>query len=573
MKMGELQMKRYLSFLLATALCLLLIIPMVQAAELEAEEKNAIYAALLDADIATLRQAIDTQLITCEELTAYYLQRIDTYNETYNCFITLCDDALEKAREKDQLLAEGKAEGLLFGIPIVVKDNIHVEGYLTTNGLKKSSSKVSTKTAEVVENLLAEGAIILGKTNLRKEADSAENSYSYAVGHTKNAYNPNLSPGGSSGGSAVATSLNFAAASLGTDTRSSLRIPAALNGCVALRPSKGLVSQDGLIVLSKRRDTAGAITRTVLDQAIMLDAMLGTDFTENLNSDALEGLRIGILKNLADNPDADPEVIAAFQQAVENLKSCSVTVIEVTMPKMHTLAGAVSTDTTKKPIEAFNEAFQDFLKKKDIAAVIFPTYMHTPHYIGTDENGKNWDNVDQEWINNCKDLSPGSGSPEISIPIGTHSRGAGIGMEITAARGCDQLLLDIAYSYTQRFDHRVIPAGTPDLYADFFVSDLQTLVSEYEAGTWPIPETVPTEPPTEPTTVPTTVPATEAPTTAPETVPSTAAPTSLTSETQPAEEKTPDYATLAVSGAVAAISLGSVIVLLAQHRKKEQVSQ
>ena len=390
MKTGELQMKRYLSLLLATVLCLLLVCPVVQAEELEAEEKNAIYAALLDADIATLRKAIDCGLITCEELTAYYLERIDTYNDTYNCFITLFDDALEKAREKDQLLAEGKAEGLLFGIPIVVKDNIHVKGYLTTNGLKKSKSKVSTKTAEVVENLLAEGAIILGKTNLRKEADSAEDSYSYAVGHTKNAYNPNLSPGGSSGGSAVATALNFATAALGTDTRSSLRIPAALNGCVALRPTKGLVSQDGLIVLSKRRDTAGAITRTVLDQAIMLDAMLGTDFTENLNGNALEGLRIGVLKNLAENTDADPEVMAAFQQAVENLKSCGATVIEVTMPKMHTLAGAVSTNTTNKPIEAFSDAFQSFLKKKNIVAVIFPTYMHTPHYIGTDENGKNF---------------------------------------------------------------------------------------------------------------------------------------------------------------------------------------
>ena len=100
MKTGELQMKRYLSLLLATVLCLLLVCPVVQAEELEAEEKNAIYAALLDADIATLRKAIDCGLITCEELTAYYLERIDAYNDTYNCFITLFDDALEQARKK-----------------------------------------------------------------------------------------------------------------------------------------------------------------------------------------------------------------------------------------------------------------------------------------------------------------------------------------------------------------------------------------------------------------------------------------------------------------------------------------
>ena len=100
-------MKRYLSLLLAAVFCLLLVCPMVQAEELETEEKNAIYAALLDADIATLRKAIDCGLITCEELTAYYPERIDAYNVTYNCFITLFDDALEQARKKDQLLAEG----------------------------------------------------------------------------------------------------------------------------------------------------------------------------------------------------------------------------------------------------------------------------------------------------------------------------------------------------------------------------------------------------------------------------------------------------------------------------------
>jgi hypothetical protein len=269
----------------------------------------------------------------------------------------------------------------------------------------------------------------------------------------------------------------------------------------------------------------------------------------------------------------DTEVSFEKEKAVENLKSCGATVIEVTMPKMHTLAGAVSTNTTNKPIEAFSEAFQSFLKKKDIVAVIFPTYMHTPHYIGTDESGKNWDEVDQDWINNCKDLSPGSGSPEISIPIGIHSRGAGIGMEITAARGADQLLLDIAYSYTQRFDHRVIPEGAPDLYKESYVSDLATLVAEYEAGTWPVPETVPTEPTTEPTTVPTTVPETEAPTTIPETVPTTAVPTTVLPEIQPPAEPTPDQMILAISGGMAVISVGTLILLLTRRRKKEKVTQ
>lgn len=571
-------MKRYFSLLLAAVFCLLLVCPMVRAEELETEEKNAIYAALLDADIATLRKAIDCGLITCEELTAYYLERIDAYNETYNCFITFCDDALEKAREKDRLLAEGKGEGLLFGIPIVVKDNIHVKGYLTTNGLYIADSKKSKVNAEIVENLLAQGAVILGKANMSVEANSAKNSISRSVGETKNAYSVYLRSGGSSGGSAVATSLNFAAASLGTDTRSSLRIPAALNGCVALRPTKGLVPQDGIILVSRRRDTAGTITRTVLDQAIMLDAMLGTDFTEKLNGNVLEGMRIGILTTLSEHKKADPEVTAAFQQAVENLKSCGVEIIEVSMPSLSKLSEAVDGSTSNTEIKAFAKKFEQLLEKNEISAVIFPTYLHAPQYTGKDANGKNWNKVDQLWLNNCKDLSPNAGIPEISIPIGIHSRGAGIGMEIAAGRNEDQLLLDIAYSYTQRFDHRVIPAGAPNLYEDAYVSDLAALVAQYEAGTWPVPETVPTEPPTEPTTepatVPTTVPETEAPTTIVETeIPTTASPTTLAPETQPANEQTPDITTLAVSGSVAVISVGTLIILLTRRRKKEKITQ
>ena len=223
----------------AALLCLLILVGVLPGAASAQEEtvkvpinKEAVLAGLYEADLTSLREAIVEGFITSEELTQYYIARIAQYNAPYNCFITMCEDAMDKAREKDALLKEGKAEGALFGVPVVIKDNLDLEGYHTTNGYKKKDSQIAKSNAKVVDALLKEGAVIIAKTNMSTGAMRAEYSRSQVAGDTKNAYSKYLSPGGSSGGSAVATSLNFAAASLGTDTNSSLRYPAVLNGCV-----------------------------------------------------------------------------------------------------------------------------------------------------------------------------------------------------------------------------------------------------------------------------------------------------------------------------------------------------
>ena len=293
-------MKRLFAVILCLLFCLSFI-PAVQAEEEITVEKNALLSALIDADIATIQEALTLGLITSEELTAFYLERIETYNKPYNCFITICDDALEKAKEADALRATGKAEGALFGIPIVIKDNMNLTGYHTTNGYNKKASQIAKSNADVVQAFLDAGAVILAKANMSTAAQDALCSRSQVAGETKNAYNSTMASGGSSGGSAVATSLNFAVAALGTDTNSSLRIPAALNGCVSLRPTFGLLSNKGIKKLNSTRDTAGAITRTVYDQALMLDVLTGGSqkYAENLNDQVLSGMRIGILEELS----------------------------------------------------------------------------------------------------------------------------------------------------------------------------------------------------------------------------------------------------------------------------------
>ena len=570
-------MKRIFWLILAVLFAVQALTPTGQCAPerpLTAEEKNALLSTVYEADIADLRRAIDLELITCRELTEYYLRRIEVYNSEYNCFITLCDDALEQAELRDRQMAEGGERGALFGIPVVVKDNIHVAGYPTTNGHKKIDAPISEKNAAIVENLLAEGAVILGKTNMSTNAQDAFTSRSAAVGETKNAYSVYLSPGGSSGGSAAAVSLNFAVAALGTDTNSSLRIPAAWNGCVALRVTRKLINRDGIEILNNQRDVPGAITRCVADQAILLDVMTGGSYRENLNGDVLDGMRIGILEELCGpfpgveqrtEKNISGEVMAAFENAVEELRSCGAEVVRVSMPELFELSEVTFPIGGYRYIPTFTAAFEAFLKENQIAAVIFPSCLSNPLRSGVDAEGKDWSVYGQPFLNNCRTLSPCAAVPEITVPIGQHSLGAGIGMEIAAASHSEQLLLDIAYSYTLRYDHRPLPEGAPDAYAESDAGDLAAFIARYEesllvpepeepAGEWK--EETGEEPAEEPPQAP--EPEEEIP---------TADDPEFSVPTKPPEERIP--ATWAILPAVMAVMLAAS--LLHRRRKRHRI--
>lgn len=468
------------------------LVPAILDGSLEAAklyEKNTILASLYEADITTLREALDKGIITSRELTQYYLERIGLYNPTFNCFVTICDNALEEADKRDALMAAGMAQGRLFGIPVVVKDNIEYAGYYTTNGYSFKSSKISGNHATIVQYLLNEGAVIIGKTNMSTQAQDARKSYSKAVGNTYNAYNPDMAPGGSSGGSAVATSLNFAAASLGTDTNSSLRYPAALNGCVSLRPTFGLISKDGVITLNKRRDTPGAITRTVKDQAIMLSVINNFgDFEKYLDANALQGARIGVLKELCGATKAtggrtestiDVEVMQAFQNTLWELELCGAEIVEVSMPNIFKMSSKCAENISgwQKAKENYYEEYKRMFVENNISAVVFPTYLNTPLQLK-----KVSDFYGQTYITNCNLLSSVIGVPEISVPIGVHSRGAGMGIEIASLKYSEQLLLNLAYSYTEKFNHRQVPSLAEDIYRDFKIKNLSDFILEKETG-------------------------------------------------------------------------------------------
>lgn len=492
-------MKMKLVRIISAVLFVLLLSPCVFAAEnaetvFEDITKNDIYAAVYEADIVSLRSALDCGLITSRELTGIYLDRIEKFGGAKKCFITLCDNALEEADKRDAAIAAGTAEGTLFGIPVVVKDNIEYAGYPTTNGKKKDGS-VSATNAAVVQYLLDEGAVILGKTNMSTEAQEARITISRAVGETTNAYDFGMAAGGSSGGTAVSVSLNLAAAGLGTDTNASLRYPAVLNGCVSLRSTFDLVSREGVIKLNGKRDVAGAITRTVYDQAVMLDAITGGiyNFTKRLDPDRLKGARLGVIKELSypygssdrSSANFDPEISAAFEKALSELTECGAEIVEVSMPRIFSMSASCNETYANAAAakEKFYSEYRTLFESENLTAVIFPSCVTAPLYTGVTSDGA-LKVYRQTSVTNLSLIAPQLGVPEMTVQTGLHSRNAGMGIEFAGLRGDDQKILDLAYSFTARYDHRTVPEYAENLYGAARYS-MSEIVSRYIVFTTP----------------------------------------------------------------------------------------
>ena len=254
--------------------------------------------------IEELLNAMDKGYLTSEQLVNIYLERIEAYDDMFNSINQLNDNAIEQAKELDKEREEGKLRGRLHGIPILVKCNIDAYGMPTTAGTKALKDNYPKENAYVVQKLVDEGAIILGSTNMSEMAFSAGNSYS-SYGYVRNVFNTEYTSYGSSGGSAVAVAAAFAAASLGTDTNSSVRIPAAGAGLVGIRPTLGLVSRSGVIPYDVERDTVGVLSRSVADNALLLNIISGVDKNDDktknskemnidIGNSSLEGIVIGV---------------------------------------------------------------------------------------------------------------------------------------------------------------------------------------------------------------------------------------------------------------------------------------
>ena len=273
------------------------------------------------------------------DLTRQCLDAIARLNPALNAFIAVtAEDALEAAHRADQAQARGDWLGPLHGIPVSLKDLVDQRGVPTTAGSRVLEPVPAERDAAVTASLRRAGAVFVGKCNLHEFAFGTTSDES-AFGPVRHPRDRDRSPGGSSGGSAVAVATGMSLASIGTDTGGSVRIPAAACGLVGLKPAVGEVSCDGVIPLSVSLDHVGPLTRTVADAAVLQAVLTGTEPVTSAAAPPAESLRLGVPRSFVEGR-VEPEVEQRFDAACRRLRDAGVTVEAVEIPELEIAASA-----------------------------------------------------------------------------------------------------------------------------------------------------------------------------------------------------------------------------------------
>ena len=400
------------------------------------------------------------------------------------------------ARAADERRASGAALGPLHGVPLALKDNLDTAGTITTAGTPGLRTNRPARNAPVVQRLLDAGAIVFGKASLHELAYGITN-HNAGFGAVHNPYDPTRIPGGSSGGVGAAVAARMAPGGIGSDTGGSVRIPAALCGIVGFRPSTGRWSQAGIVPISHTRDTAGPMTRSVADCALLDGVVTGSTeapavslkglrlgvprghFWENLDTE-VAALMDGVLRGLqaqgavlveGDVPDAsrlDNEAgfpIALYETVVDlnaylaehglSMRYPEL-VAQVASPDVKGLLqsllgeGAVPEAAYRHAVNVqrpqLQAAYEDYFKRHEVSALVVPTTPLAAAPIGQDEtvmlNGQAVPTF-PTFIRNCSPASV-AGIPGISLPAAMTRGGLPLGLEIEAPRGADAQLLAIA---------------------------------------------------------------------------------------------------------------------------------
>jgi aspartyl-tRNA(Asn)/glutamyl-tRNA(Gln) amidotransferase subunit A len=299
---------------------------------------------LITMTAADLSAAMEAGKVSAEEVTAAHLDRIAGVDDRVHAFLHVAgDDALAQAREVDRRRAAGEPLGPLAGVPVAVKDLFTTIGMPTTCGSKILAGWHPPYESTITRRLRDAGAVLIGKTNMDEFAmgSSTENS---GYGPSRNPWDLDKVPGGSSGGSAAAVAAYEAPLALGTDTGGSIRQPAAVCGIVGTKPTYGGSSRYGVVAFASSLDTPGPFGRTVLDTALLHEAMSGHDPMDSTSIDApvppvveaarrgdVAGLRVGVVSEFSGD-GFQPGVMARFTEAVELLESLGAKVTEISCP-------------------------------------------------------------------------------------------------------------------------------------------------------------------------------------------------------------------------------------------------
>jgi amidase len=509
----------------ACAVVAVLAVPAIVAADRQPPGQADAAFDVQEKSIEDLQAALTSGAVTSRSLVLAYLARIrafDLQGPRLNAMISMAPRVLETADALDRERAARGPRGPLHGIPIVIKDNFETADMPTTGGSVALTGFMTGRDAFQVKRLRDAGAIIIGKTNLHELA-AGITTISSAGGQTRNPYDVSRTPGGSSGGTGAAVAASYAASGMGSDTCGSIRIPSANNNLFGLRGTAGLSSRTGIIPLSHTQDIGGPLARTVSDLAIMLDATVGADpddavtqasaghvprsYRELLKADALEGLKIGVVKELFGGTPDDEEVTTIDRQALESMRRAGAELVELSLPgidesirgsslidaefkfdlidylkrwpdaPVHSLGEilergdyASALDTTFRRRNARTSAdtpdvTQAKAKRADLLALVtrtmdaqkvdvlaYPTLRRKAAVIGEPQRGSE----------NCQ-LSPSTGLPAISMPAGFTEDGVPVGIELMGAAWTESRLLAAAFAYEQAARPRKAPSATPAL--------------------------------------------------------------------------------------------------------------
>lgn len=469
-------------------------------------EYNRLKPLILEQDIPTLQTHISDGIFGYEQLTKFYLYRIRKFDRenplSLNSVISINPDVINEARKLD--LAQNSNVHPIYGMPILLKDNINASGMPTTAGAVALKDNVTTD-AFIVKQLKSKGALILGKANLSEWAyffcGECPSGYSAIGGQTLNPYGRRIiDTGGSSSGSGVAASANFAAATIGSETAGSILSPASQNSVVGLKPTVGLVSRSGIVPISSTLDTAGPITRTVTDNAIVLDAIYGQDnsdsksiyalwesgfYTKDLKNASVRGKRFGAPKRLLED--------SLYVKALDVLKEQGAEIVEIEEQQigLPNFINLLNLDM-KKDLPAYVDAHAN--KNIPIRTVADVIEFNLKDSIKTMPYGQSLfkgivaDKGNAEYLTRIKDTLSRNGKqyfnlpmqkhnldgflsinnrhaafaavaeyPAITVPMGYTDKGVPKGLTFIAKRLQEKQLLEWAYVYEQASKARVVP--------------------------------------------------------------------------------------------------------------------
>jgi aspartyl-tRNA(Asn)/glutamyl-tRNA(Gln) amidotransferase subunit A len=446
--------------------------------------------------ISELAPRLRRKEISPVEITRDCLARIERLNPSLNAFITVMgESAMEQARRAEAEIGRGEWRGALHGIPVALKDLIDTAGVLTTASSALSKDRVPSEDADVVRRLRQAGAVIVGKNNLHECAYGGSSLVSY-FGEVHNPWDVGRVAGGSSGGSAAAVTAGLAYAAIGTDTAGSIREPAALCGCVGIKPTYGRVSSRGVIPLSASLDHVGPLAGTVEDAAIVLQAIAGYDAADITSEDVpvadyvsalrdgVKGVRVGVPRGYFFD-ELDVEVAAAMEHALAGLQSLGAELREVPLdaPTDRMLQAAESyafhaenvakspalyqAETVRRIRSGEKVSAAEYIQRRreqdearrniravfaDVDVLVTPTMpMAAPAIAELRANPDALRPAELRLLRNTRPFNVW-GLPAISVPCGFTQAGLPSGLQIAGAHWREDLVLRLAQAYERAVD-------------------------------------------------------------------------------------------------------------------------